>query len=175
MASGSKTKGGLQTKQVVLILGIVLILAAAAVTIYLLTRDDEEPAVEAMDTNSYLMDPDNIAGIQEDIRAKVEKGMFRTHMNTIWTFPDAESPSSDAIMANSAANNYPFWFEVLLDGEQIFKSSLIPLGSQIKEIKLTKDLEPGQYDAVISLHMVDENDQEVESNMGFNVTLVIES
>jgi hypothetical protein len=169
-------KKGLQTRHVILILGTVLIVSATVVVTILLLREDTQPVstIPQMQT-SYIIDENNVAGIMDDIRQKVEKGMFMTHMNNIWTFPDGESASSDAVMGNSESNNYPFWFDVSVEGEQVFKSSLLPLGSQIKEIVLTKDLDAGTYPAVVNIHMIDENDQEVESNMGFDVTLVIQA
>lgn len=166
-------KQGLQTKHIILILGTVLIVAAAVVTVILLTR---EKAPEAQAISDFaVINQDNLAGIEEDIREKVEKGMFATHMNTMWTFPDGSSPSDDAVMGNSAANIYPFWFDVTVDGETLFTSDLLPVGAQIKDIVLNKDLDAGEYAAVVSIHMVDDtnNNAPVESNMGFNVTLVI--
>jgi hypothetical protein len=79
-------------------------------------------------------------------------------------------------MGNSVNNNYPFWFEVTLaDGEVVYTSSLLPVGSVVKEIVLSKDLAQGEYSAVIAIHMVDENDEPVESNAGFKVTLIIQN
>jgi hypothetical protein len=165
---------GLQTKHIVLILGCLLIIAAAVVAVILLTGR------EAPNTNISgipVINPDNLADVEADIREKVEKGMFATHMNTVWTFPDGKSPSDDAVMGNSGANSYPFWFEVTVDGETVFTSDLLPVGTQIKEIILDKDLDAGEYAAVLSIHMVDDtnNNEPIESNMGFNITLFIQN
>jgi hypothetical protein len=162
---------GLQTKHIVLILGIALIAAAAVVTVILLTRDKPADTIAGIP----VINADNLADVEEEIREKVEKGMFVTHMNTMWTFPDGKSPSDDAVMGNSSANSYPFWFELISGGELLFKSDLLPVGTQIKDIVLTKDLDAGEYPAVVNIHMVDDtNDNEpIESNMGFNITLVI--
>jgi hypothetical protein len=168
----AKSRGrGLQTKHIILILGGLLILAAAVVAVIVLTR--EEAPAEFGDIP--VIDQDNLADVEEEIREKVEKGMFATHMNTMWTFPDGKSPSDDAVMGNSAANTYPFWFEVTVGDEVLFKSDLLPVGTQIKDIVLTKDLDAGEYPAVVNIHMVDDtnNNEPIESNMGFNITLVI--
>jgi hypothetical protein len=165
---------GLGTKHIVLILGCLLIIAAAVVAVILLTGR-EAPNT---DTGGIpVINPDNLADVEADIREKVEKGMFATHMNTVWTFPDGKSPSDDAVMGNSGANSYPFWFEVTVDGETVFTSDLLPVGTQIKEIVLDKDLDAGEYAAVLSIHMVDDtnNNEPIESNMGFNITLFIQN
>jgi hypothetical protein len=166
---------GLQTKHIVLILLIVLIIAAAVVTVILLTRDKSPEPLQPSGIGMPVINEGNLADVEEDIRAKVEKGMFATHMTTMWTFPDGESPSDDAIMGNSAANTYPYWFDVTVNGENVFTSDLLPVGSQIKDILLTKDLDAGEYAAVVNVHLVDDtnNNEAIESNMGFNITIVV--
>ena len=115
--SGGGPERGLGTKHIVLILGIVLIVAAAVVTVILLTRDKPADTIAGIP----VINADNLADVEEEIREKVEKGMFVTHMNTMWTFPDGESPSDDAVMGNSSANSYPFWFELISGGEVLFE------------------------------------------------------
>jgi hypothetical protein len=100
--------------------------------------------------------------------------MFETHMNTIWSFRDGHSPSHDAVMGNAAGNNFPFYFTVTLDtGEVIFTSGLLPLGTQIDGILLDRALDAGTYPAVVNIHMIDDG-VPVETNMGINITLIIE-
>jgi hypothetical protein len=164
------SKKGLTTKHVVLILGaLIIICAAVVIAIFLLNKP--EPATTPVITES------NLKEIQGEIQEKVAKGMFMTHMNTTWTFPDGGSPSSDAVMGNAAGNNYPFWFTLTLPDteETLLQSGLIPTGSQLSEVKLSRDLDKGTYPALITIHMVDENGEEVESNMGFNITLEVQN
>jgi hypothetical protein len=171
-AGARAKKSGLTTKHVVLILGALAIVCAAVVLAVVLSRGPE-PAV----TGARVIDESNLAEIQAEIEEKVAKGMFETHMTTTWTFPDGKSPSSDAVMGNSPNNNYPFWFEVTPQGanEAVYTSSLLPVGSQVAEIVLDKDLEAGTYPALLTVHMVEEDGTEVESNMGFNITLIVEN
>lgn len=171
-AGARAKKSGLTTKHVVLILGALAIVCAAVVLAVVLSRGPE-PAV----TGARVIDENNLAEITAEIEEKVAKGMFETHMTTTWTFPDGKSPSSDAVMGNSPNNNYPFWFEVTPQGanEAVYTSSLLPVGSQVAEIVLDKDLEAGTYPALLTVHMVEEDGAEVESNMGFNITLIVEN
>jgi hypothetical protein len=163
---------GLTTQKTILILGAIIIICAAIVMIFVLTRDSEPEPV-----GTRVIDENNLAEITAEIEEKVAKGMFETHMTTTWVFPDGESPASDAVMGNSPNNNYPFWFELILPGtgEVIYTSSLLPLGSQIEEILLEKDLDAGTYSANLQIHMIEEDGSEVESNMGFNITLIVEN
>jgi len=176
----------LTINQVILILGIVAIIAIAVVAAVVLTRpkpSDNSPD-NITDINSgykpignLIVDEDNLAEIEREVSERVAKGRFETHMNTTWTFPDGKSASTDAVMGNSVNNNYPFWFEIVLPGteEPIFTSSLLPVGSQLAEIKLDTPLEQGEYQATIYVHMVDENNEPVESNMGFSITLKVKN
>jgi hypothetical protein len=165
-----KPARGLSTKHIVLILGSLIIVCGAVVAAMVLLR----PA-ESATAGMPVIDESNLDEITREIEEKVAKGMFETHMNTTWTFPDGKSPSSDAVMGNASSNHYPFWFEVTAGTEGlVYTSSLLPVGSQIAEIILDKDLEPGAYPAVVTIHMMEEDGTEVESNMGFNITLIVE-
>jgi len=159
----------LTTKKIILIFGSLIIICAAIIIGILLLRDKPEVITP-------VATPGNLADIQGDIQDKVAKGMFMTHMNTTWTFTDGQSASDDAVMGNSSANTYPFWFTVTLSDtdEVVFKSGLLPVGQQLTEIKLDKDLDAGTYPATVNIQMVDENGEELDSNMGFNITLIVQ-
>lgn len=164
---------GLTNKHIILILGSLAIICAAVVITILLLHQPTPLPQDIVPDKVPIVNKDNLDKIESDIEDKVAKGMFETHMNTNWEFPDGKSNSSNAVMGNSASNRYPFWFTVTLKdtNEIVYTSSLLPLGTQLKEIKLEKDLKKGTYPAVVSIHMVDEKGVEVESNMGFNITL----
>jgi hypothetical protein len=172
----AKKNSTLTTKHVVLILGAIVIVCAAVIIGILIMRSMSMDAAQ-MSRGNLVVDENNLADIQRELDEKVAKGMFETHMNTTWTFPDGESASIDAIMGNAPSNNYPFWFEVILSdtGETVYTSSLMPVGTQLQEIKLAQNLDQGEYPAVMTIHLIDEDGSEVESNMGFNITLMIKN
>lgn len=159
---------GLTTKHIILIFGSLIIICAAVIVAIFLLKDKPE--------GTPVITEANVKEIQGEIQEKVAKGMFMTHMNTTWIFPDGKSPSSNAVMGNASGNNYPFWFTVSLPdtSEIIYESGLLPVGTQLAELKLNKDLGKGSYPAVVTIHMVDENGDEVDSNMAFNIKLEVE-
>jgi hypothetical protein len=167
------TAKGLTTQKVILILGSLTIICAAVIIGILLLREPPEKAPGSV----QVINKDNITKIESDVKDKVADGMFETHMNTTWEFPDGKSASNNAVMGNSAANRYPFWFTVALEdtNEIVYTSSTLPSGTKVEELKLDKELKKGTYPAVVSIHMVDDKGVEVESNMGFNITLIIKS
>jgi hypothetical protein len=181
----NETKG-INTQQVVIILGVCVIVAASAVgLIVYLNQPDEAPAPLADEVlaaepaaDARVITPENVNQITQEVQANVERGMFMTHMNMIWNFADGESPSYDAVMGNSANNTYPLWFTVTLDetGQQVFESGLIPVGTTIAEIKLSEDLAPGSYPSTVTINLVEQDGvTPIDTNMGFSVELVIES
>jgi ABC-type antimicrobial peptide transport system permease subunit len=172
--SGTDTPASrLTAKRIVLILGSLAIVCAAVVAIIVLNNPQQPaPAVGVS-----VINENNYKEIDENIQDKVAKGMFRTYMSNIWHFPDGSSASSDAVMGNSKANTYAIWFEVVLKETQevVFTSGLLPVGTQIDEIKLTQNLNKGEYPASVKVHMVDENNEPLESNTSFAITLVVKN
>ncbi|MDR0857513.1 MAG: hypothetical protein LBN97_00600 [Oscillospiraceae bacterium] len=176
MQKADAPKQGLQTKHIILILGIVVVIAAAAVAVILLTRD--KPPEVVVSGNSYdipIIDANNVEEISALVGEKVAAGMFTTYMSTTWIFPDGKSPASDATMGNDPSNNYPFWFTLTVNGEEVMKSSLLPVGQIMKEIKLDKDLDAGTYAAVLTVNMVDNDGVPMKTDVGFNLTLIVEN
>ena len=94
-------------------------------------------------------------------------------MNTVWHFQNGKVASSDAYVANGGANKHPISFEILLDGtEEIYSSTVIPLGKQVKEIVLDKNLKAGDYNAVCLYHLWNEDGSE-SSSCGVDIILSI--
>ena len=174
---GRTAKKGLTTKHVVLILGTLLIIVAGVVAVIILTRPAEVELESMPIDGAPIINEENVDQIMAEVGEKVERSMFHTYMNMTWRFPDGTSASSNAVMGNAAENNYRMWFDVFLNGEDepIFASGLLPLGTTVKEIKLDRDLDEGTYPATVQIHMIDENDEPVESNIGFAINIVIES
>ena len=159
----------------IIIGSITSVVAIAAVVIFLLWPKTEELPEEPTPAGVLVINEANYTEIMADIREKVARGMFETHMNTTWIFPDSKSPSSNAVMGNSPNNNFPFWFTVTVreTGDIVYTSGLLPVGTQIAEIILDEELPAGEYPAVVNINMIDDEGEPVESNMGFNITLRI--
>lgn len=172
---GARAKKRLTGKHVALILGTLVIVAAAVVAILLLLRQEPEPEMVIEPLGIPVINMENVEEITAQIAEKVQRGMFETHMNVVWTFPDGRSPSSDAVMGNSANNHYPLYFTVTLSdtGETVFTSGLMPVGTRIAEITLDRELPRGDYDAIVGINMIDDDGMPMEGNMGINITLVI--
>ena len=83
-------------------------------------------------------------------------------MNVEWTFADGLAISSDAYVENSTENQNDMYFDVKLNtGECIYTSEIIHVGERLETIKLEKDLEAGNYSAIVTYHLLDTNGNEV--------------
>lgn len=178
--TGGASKPWLTGPKAALILGSLFIVSAAVVVLVLALRGDgaESVVIEAPRiAGTPIVTADNLDTIVQETRERVRRGMFQTHMNTTWTFPDGYSPSTNAVMGNAANNNYPFWFTVTVQetDEVVFTSGLMPLGTQLSEITLDTPLPAGTYRAVVSINMIDDEGVPVDNNVGLGVTLIVQN
>lgn len=171
--SGKAAAGkGLNKTQVILIIGFILIIAAIGVGFYILTHQPEEAA-----GGNLLITEDNLGEVEQQLADQIARGAFETYMNMKWTFPNGSSPSSDAVIGNSASNRFDFYFDIMLaeTNQIVFTSGVIPVGRRLMELTLTEDLPAGNYPALITYHMIDENGEVMESDVSFSVEIVVES
>lgn len=166
---------GLTTNQKILIGGFAIVVIVVAIVGFFLYRafsNRQEPATSSAGGN-LVVDESNLSEIENMLSEAVEDGMFEVNMSTTWNFPDGKSASTDAYLANGTANHYPISFDVVLNGEEVvYSSTVIPVGNQIKEIKLDKELTAGTYEAVCLYHLWKEDGTE-NSTFGVNITLNI--
>lgn len=165
---------------IVVIAFVLLIVALVTCIILLLAKQKEEP-VQVSDNppkasvlDRGIVDEDNAGDIMDEMSEKVSKGMFECKMTTAWTFDDGKSESPNAYVANVENNLYTLYFDVYEEAtnELLYSSPLLPVGTELKNFKLDKELPAGEYDAVVMYKMVDENQEEV-SSVGFKVTITV--
>lgn len=170
---GPENKKGFTTTQIILITGFVCVIAVIFAVGFFIYKSMQSQPQESAATGSLVVDESNLESITQDMQSRVDDSMFETNMNVVWNFPDGESPSDDAYVANAGSNHYAISFDVLLDGtEVIFTSGVIPVGKRIKEIKLDRNLPAGSYEAVCMYHLLREDGTE-NSSFGVNIYLNI--
>ena len=159
---------------------VILVVALVACIVLLLTKQKEEPMQESQSVprstvlDRGFVDEDNAGDIIDEMSEKVSKGMFECKMTTAWTFDDGKSTSPNAYVANVENNLYTLYFDVYEEStnELLYSSPMLPVGTELKNFKLDKELAAGEYNAVVMYTMVDENLEEV-SSVGFKVTISV--
>lgn len=125
-----------------------------------------------------VLDEESAQNVMDEMRESVEEGMFECNMSMKWTFEEGTEQSKDAVVANSENNTHPIYFDVRLKDtdELIYSSPVIPVGEQLTNISLDKDLDPGEYKAVVMYSLLkDEESQEVTSQAGFVIKIVVKN
>lgn len=171
-----KESQGLNTTHKILIAGIVVILCAVVgVGVYLVKSRQPAPAAPAPAVvgGVGVIDESNLADIERELAET--GGGFNVKMNTDWIFPTADAASTNAYVANTEYNKKSFFFELKLadTDELIYTSTVIPVGSAIKEVKLDKtDLPAGTYDVVCVYNLLNkDNVADDYVNMAITVTI----
>jgi len=153
----------------------LVIICLVVVIVVLLTRPDKE---EEKERRNVVITPDNVAQMIEELEdeERTPLASYEVTMNPDWTFPDGTSASKDAYVENSVANTTPVYFDIVLadTGENIYSSPVLPIGSHLENITLTKDLDAGTYDCVIIYTLTDE-EQNALSSVRLTMKITVEN
>lgn len=162
-----KGKGG----KIVLVLCILLIFVLIGVIIYLLMNKDEDEK-----KRNVVVTEENVEDVVAQLsdQQKVPVGSYQVTQNPTWKFPDGTSASTNAYIENTGTNNNSVYFDVALTEteEIIYESPILPVGSHLENITLDKDLDSGEYDAVVIYHILD-NSGESMSTVRVGITIVV--
>lgn len=150
-----------------IILVVLVFLVLIGIIVYLLFFKDREK-----NSRETVVTEDNIDEVVEQIDKPVLDGYYEVLMTTEWDFKDG---SSNAYVENSKSNTRTVYFDVILKdtGEVVYSSPFLPVGEKVQMFNLEKQLEVGEYEAVVTYHSVDEDEKEV-STVSVNVKLNIE-
>jgi hypothetical protein len=187
VSGGEKTEHGSKKKNIIIVFVIIaiVVIGMGGTIIYLLNRKTPSEngvpdSIATEEKREVLVTSENIEDVveqtQKDIEEYIPPGYYEAQMNYVWHFATGDSPSYDARVRNSASNTNPVYFDVFMaDDEEhvIYKSPVIPLGSELNKFTLDEDLEEGTYDCVIKYHLVDD-DQNTISTIRFTVTVIVE-
>lgn len=156
------------------VIGVMAVALGVCIGLLLTRPAAEVPEETRSALDRGFVDDSNAGTIMSEAADKVAEGMFECRMTTTWNFEDGTAVSRDAYVANVEANRHTIYFDVVEDatGETLYSSPLIPVGSELKNIKLEKELPAGTYEATVMYTLVDENNEEI-SSVGFRITILI--
>lgn len=152
-------KKKLSVATIVAVIAVVLVLILVVILVYILTRKDE-PEVQGKAT---IVTEDNV---QEIIQAGNEQNTdasYTVTMTNEWTFENGKASAEDFYVKNTEDNSRTVYFDLQLrdTGEVIYSSPYIPVGESMNTFILDKELEAGDYDAVMVYHLVDDANAEL--------------
>lgn len=167
----SQKKGGNKAVIIVGVVAVVIIAILIGVIVYLL-KPEEEPE------RNVVVTPENVEQVIEQMEEdqKVPVGAYEVTQNTEWIFADGKSVSSNAFVENSTANTNMVYFVITLadTGEEVYVSPYLAIGSQLREIALDKPLEKGDYNVIITYHLVDDDFNDL-SQVSMSMKIIVEN
>ena len=112
--------------------------------------------------NGFVMDDNAVEGgwnkvdedkVRENLNASVEEGYINISMNTTPVFENGLS-EGNLMIVNESINKYPQ--KVIItrndNGDVIYESKGIPVGSKIEKAMLSEDLPAGTYECTAMFH-----------------------
>lgn len=174
--------GGKKHTGLIIAIAAIIFCALVGVILYLVLGKDSkqktQPPVATEEPTKYnlVVTPENvdetIAQLTEADKTPI--GSYEAKMNSEWTFENGNTASENAYVENTVHNQNTVYFTVALkdDDRVIYKSPYLAPGSKLENIKLDTQLEAGVYDAILTYHLVDEENQEV-SNVNLTVIITI--
>jgi len=173
----------------IITLAVVIVLLFVVVAVMLKGRSKKDTEAQADPTTGEttrrevvsedvraVLDEESAASVMEQMREEVAEGMFECQMSMNWTFDDGQAESRDAYVANSDTNTHPLYFDVILQDneETIYSSPVLPVGTELTNFKLDKELPAGTYQATVMYHLLkDTESQEEVSAAGFVVNIEV--
>lgn len=156
----------------------VLGIASATIVIFLivimilLLKRNDKPEIISLGSHSTLVTKENVDEVEDNIEKISADNSYRAIMSVDWTFENGTAKSADAYVENSITNSRTVNFDVHLSStnELIYSSPYLPLGSKLNNITLIKDLDAGDYPALVTYYLVDD-DQNVISNVSLAITV----
>lgn len=157
--------------------GLVAVVAvAAAVTAGVVLT--QQPAVEDwFDSNAAQgqFEGKSKEEIQAALNEEVAKGMMNISIAAVITFPDGAS-EGEARIENIVANPMDQKVTIMLKDteETVYESGAIAPDQHIQNIKLSRDLEPGEYSAVATFTGYDRETHKKTGQAAAEITLRVE-
>lgn len=162
---------------------LVILIAVGIILIVVLTRKDEpvpqgetsSPVEEQVVGRGTVITEENVEEALDELNAVDPKyNQYTAKMNFDWVFDRWDVPSDNAKVENIESNEVTVYFDLILQetNELVYSSPFIPAGSKLENFALAEEVPAGEYPAIVTYHLVDENNNDV-SELSMSVTLTI--
>ncbi len=188
VGADSKKKNNAPLIIIITVLAVVVIALVVAMVILLGRGKNDGSSADSVGTEAAtrqvagsvrtVVDEASAQNVMDQMREEVAEGMFECKMSMNWTFEDGKSASKDAYVANSSNNTHPIYFDVLMNDteEVLYSSPVIPVGADLRDIKLDKELPAGDYKATVMYTLLkDAESQEKISSAGFVISIKVQN
>jgi hypothetical protein len=163
----------------IIVVFLVIIIVLAGVLIAVLLNSKKEESEE--ERRTVLVTEENAEEVADELFAELEKpklgpDYYTVTMEPVWHFREGDQESYDAVVVNVESNAAPVYFDVFLEEDEshvLYKSPIIPLGGELRNIKLDEDLDAGNYACVTEFHLLGEDQKTTISTVRVGITIVV--
>ncbi len=150
---------------IVLLLGVVLFMG------YQILQEEPEKE-ESYDGRATFVDQGNVDEVRDSLDDEIEDATYTASMTVDWRFYDGKSVSTTAFVENMKDNKRTVYFDVNLKstGELVYSSPYLPVGAKLEGFALDKALPKGDYPAVVTYFLVDD-DHKVITKVSVAITI----
>lgn len=163
MSKGNKESTGQKktsTSMIVAIVAVILVLVLVVVLVYVLTRKEAKPETQGKAT---IVTEENVQEIIQSVSEPNTDASYTVTMSNEWTFEDGKASAEDFYVKNTENNSRTVYFDLRLadTGEEVYSSPYIPVGEAMNTFTLDKELEAGDYNVIMTYHLVDDDKKEL--------------
>ena len=156
---------------VVLSLIIIVMLGIVGFMGYQILQEEPDKE-ESYDGRATFVDQENVDEVRDSLDDEIEDASYTASMTVDWRFYDGKSVSTTAFVENMKDNKRTVYFDVNLKstGELVYSSPYLPVGSKLEGFALDKELSKGDYPAVVTYYLVDD-DHKVITKVSVAITI----
>lgn len=160
-----KSKPASKINTILIVVLIIVVVALIAVVVYFFRNPRTESVPQTTAPREVLITPENVSQKVAQLQTRNSDASYTTSMSIDWNFKDGASASTDAYVENDVSNSRSVYFDVLLspDNDTIYSSPIIPVGSMLKDIRLDRELQKGDYKAIVVYHLVDDDNKDIST------------
>jgi len=150
---------------------LVILIAIGIVLIFILLREKEPERTtgnnEIIGGRGIVATEENLESLIEELARPIDDASFVVNMSMTLNFDTWDQSSRSTYIKNDGANLRTVYFDIFLDdengdiGEMIYSSPYIPVGRELRDFGLSKELPAGEYATTIIFNLVDDDYEKI--------------
>ncbi len=172
---------------IISVIAVVIIAILVGVIIWLMSGEESSrpQALENTGGRGTVITDENA---DEIINEPSDDSSYTTEQRSSWYFPSGAEASPNSYVRNNERNTNPVYFNINLrddaqsveEKDLVYESPIMEVGQSVTNVKLNKRLEPGDYNAILTYHIIQFTDDSKENyeelrTVSTGITLHIQS
>ena len=156
-----------RSKYIIVTFVVVFLIISVICVIFIKKNKNEETTKSSNTVTSEIM-------LEEGQKINTtESGYFTLQMQMQAVSDDGKIFKGEIGNAYENTNKVFITISLKETGEEIFKSNVFPVGTQIDEFEISRKLDSGTYDAIMTFHSMEDDEITEISKVNVEYTLVV--